>query len=229
MSRGTIISDTSAQTRIEAWQNTTDAQLAQTFTNESSLLLVFELSGDPLTALLAQWKQTEEARFRMHAAVGEAGAFEVLLEVISGTPVTELQSNTLYVPALTSAEIRIPAPEPTTPPREIAASEAKTMSDEWKNIADDNIAATVSGSEGRLRYVTYEQEKTITLKTRLETISDPKLQGFLAVKTPDLQAKYEDDSDILITFICHVSYAAPQENQLFSFFNFGEFCPPYCQ
>jgi len=229
MSLGTTISRAEAQARKEAWQQTTNNQLDQAFTSQSSRILVCELSGDPLTTMMDEWTQTQEARFRMHAAVGEAGSFEVLLEVISGTPVTELQSDKLYVPALTSAEIRISAPEPTTPPREIAASEAKTMSDEWKNIADDNIAATVSGSEGRLRYVTYEQEKTITLKTRLETISDPKLQVFLAVKTPDLQAKYEDDSDILITFICHVSSAAPQENQSVAFFDFGEFCPPYCQ
>lgn len=136
MSQGTTISQVEAQTRIEAWQNTADAQLAQTFTHESSRILVFELSGDPLTALMAQWEQTEEARFRMHAAVGESGSFEVLIEVVSDSPVTEIQADTVYVPALTAAEIIVPDPEPTTPPLEIASSEAKTMTEAWKNTSD---------------------------------------------------------------------------------------------
>ncbi len=229
MSLGTTISQAEAQARKEAWQQTANDQLASTFSSQSSRLLVYELSGDPFDAMMGQWAITDQARFRMHAAVGESGTFEVLLEIISGTSVTELQSDTLYVPALTSAEIRIPAPEPTTPPREIAASEAKTMSDEWKNIADDSIAATVSGSEGRLRYITYEQEKSVTLKTKLESISEPKLLVFLAIKTPDLQARYEDDSDILFTFVCGVTSGGTMRIQENGYFEFGSFCPPKCQ
>jgi len=229
MSQGTSISRQEAQGNIEAWQGTASDQLAQTFTNQSSRILVFALSGDPLNAMMEQWSTTDQARFRMHAAVGEAGAFEVLLEIISGDPVTDLQSDTLFVPALTSAEINVPNPEPTPPPQEIAASEAKTMSDGWKNLTDDSIAATVSGTDGRLRYITYEEDKSGALKNNLENITEPTLLLFLAVKTPDLQDKYKDNSDILFTLICSATPDGTTRAQENGYFEFGELCPPKCQ
>jgi len=236
MSLGTTISKTEAQARIETWQTLNKNQLAPAFTNQSSRMLAYELSGAPLDAMMEHWDQTEEPRFRMHAAVGEAGSFEVLLELISGTSVTELQSDALYVPALTSAGIAVPDPEPPTPPREIAPSEAKMMADEWQNTAADEIAGTVTGSEGRLRYITYEQEKSNALKAKLEAFSDPTLLVFLAVKTSSLQAKYEDDSNMLFTFVCGVPFQSTGQrvlragsNQENSYFEWGSFCPPFCQ
>lgn len=229
MSHGTIISKTEAQARIETWQTLNENQLTPAFNNQSSRILVYELSGDPLDAMMEQWDQTEAPRFRMHAAVGEAGSFEVLLELISGTSVTGLQSDKLYVPALTSAGITVHDPEPAPPPLEIHPSEAKTMSDEWKDMADDNIAKTVSGSEGRLRYITYEQEKSVALITKLENITEPKLLLFLAIKTPNLKARYEDDSDILFTFVCGVTSEGTMSIQENGYFEFGELCPPKCQ
>ena len=71
MSLGTTISQAEAQARKEAWQQTANDQLASTFSSQSSRLLVYELSGDPFDAMMGQWAITDQARFRMHAAVGE--------------------------------------------------------------------------------------------------------------------------------------------------------------
>ena len=229
MSLGTTISRAEAEARTGAWQSLPDNQLAKIFTSESARNLVYELSGDPLDAMMEQWDQTEGPRFRMHAAVGEDGSFEVLFEILSGSRVTELQADTIYVPTLTSAEIAVPNPEPPTPSQEIAPSEAKTMTDEWQSTAAAEIAGTVTGSEGRLQSITYDPGKSSAMKNHLDKTSDLALQVFLAVKTPDFQAKYEDDSDTLFTFVCAVAMDETSGIPENGYFEFGSLCPPVCQ
>lgn len=228
MAQGTIISKPEAQARVEAWQNTADADLPQTFTSGSSRILVYELYGDPFNAMLEKWEQTDEARFRLHAAVGESESFEVLLEIISGSPVTEIQADTLFVPALTSAGITVPDPEPTLPPQEIAPSEAKAMAEAWKKTSEEGIPASVTGSNGRVRYITYQRERSDVFRQKLQNTTVPKLLVFLGVKTPPIQARYGDTSDLLFTCICQASSDDQSEIPEDSFFEFGELCPPFC-
>lgn len=232
MPNGKTIDQQQFHDQVEAWRTTAIDKLIVHFQVNAQRIRVFTLQEQPLAELIGAIKAHKAAGLRLHPGLQTSGdtRFSLLAEVVDDLAQPFSGNGPYFELAFTTREIPGSDDLAVLAPGQIQPNEARLMHQLWLDLPAESIPEVLQNGSGTLRYLTFTADSTASIISALDTYEHRRLFVFLAVKHPDLQEKYEDDSEFLFTFIVEMGSLATVQNDNPSnvYFDWGKICPPYC-